>query len=70
MGRAVDLVTVGRFPRPDPEVIRRQNELFNHYTAWSLAHPGRDPDDDSGYVARAREIMGLPPFSGQAARSS
>jgi hypothetical protein len=57
--------------RPDEAVIRRQNQLFDHYTGWVLAHPGAEPDDDPEYVERAREIMGLPPLqAGGGARTS
>lgn len=46
---------------PDPEAVRRQNELFDLYANW----PGDDdPDDDPEFVAAAREIMGLPPLPG------
>jgi hypothetical protein len=47
---------------PDPTVVRRQNELFDHYADWSADHPGEDPDDDPEFVAIAREIMDLPPL--------
>lgn len=46
----------------NPDLVRRQNELFDLYNSW----PGDgDPDDDPEFVAQAREIMGLPPL-GQA----
>ncbi len=44
---------------PDPDAVRRQNELFDLYNNW----PGDgDPDDDPDFVDAAREIMGLPPL--------
>lgn len=45
-------------PVPDLDMVRRQNELFDLYNSW----PGEDPDDDPAFVARSREIMGLPPL--------
>lgn len=45
--------------RPDPIVVRRQNELFDLYQQF--AGDG-DPDDDPEFVDAAREIMGLPPL--------
>ncbi len=52
---------------PDPEAVRRQNELFDLYSQW----PGDgDPDDDPDFVAAARQIMGLPPLEPSAIRSS
>ncbi len=43
---------------PDPDMVRRQNEVYDLYGNW----PTEDPDDDPEYVARVREIMGLPPL--------
>ena len=52
------MITTGRIA-PDPDMVRRQNEVFDLYNAW----PGEDdPDDDPEFVARAREIMGEPPL--------
>jgi len=44
---------------PDPDMVRRQNAVFDLYHAW----PGDgDPDDDPEFVRRSREIMGEPPL--------
>lgn len=53
-------------PVTDPAVVRRQNELFDLHSEFVMAHEGElgyDPDDDPEFVARAREIMGLPPLA-------
>lgn len=51
----------------DPDVVRRQKELFDLYSQW----PGEgDPDDDPDFVVAARQIMGLPPLGPSAIRSS
>jgi hypothetical protein len=53
------MTAIAPVPVPDPDSVRRQNELFDLYTAW----PGdEDPDDDPAFVAQARRIMGLPPL--------
>jgi hypothetical protein len=41
---------------------RRGQELGRWFSEWTREHPGADPDEDAEYVARAREIMGLPPM--------
>lgn len=51
------MITTGRVA-PDPDVVRRQNEVFDLYNNW----PTAEPDDDPEFVARAREIMGEPPL--------
>lgn len=52
------MITTGRVA-PDPDMVRRQNEVFDLYGSW----PGEgDPDDDPEFVAQAREIMGEPPL--------
>ncbi|MGE5827153.1 MAG: hypothetical protein ACM30G_02165 [Micromonosporaceae bacterium] len=50
---------------PSPDMVRRHNELFDLYDNW----PG-DPDDDPEFVAQAREIMGLPPLTGEVQASA
>lgn len=42
----------------------RSRRLGLLYAQWSKDHPDptAEPDDDPDYVARAREIMGLPPL--------
>lgn len=51
------MITTDR-PVPDLDAIRRRNEMYDLYSNW----PTEDPDDDPEFVARAREIMGLPPL--------
>ena len=52
------MITTGRVV-PDPDVVRRQNELFDLYSSWPVA----DPEDDPEFVAAAQKIMGLPPLA-------
>jgi hypothetical protein len=46
-------------PVPDPDMVRRQNEVFDLYHSWPS---DGDPDDDPEFVRRSREIMGEPPL--------
>ncbi|HEY9522555.1 MAG TPA: hypothetical protein VIR33_04900 [Thermopolyspora sp.] len=58
-------MTVQHGANTPPEMVRRQNALYDLYGSFLAQHPDEpdyDPDDDLEFVAKAREIMGLPPM--------